>query len=395
MKKRLVIFLTIVLFIPLVGCNYQKEEDNSTAIGDNFSIAFLKLAERNKNIIYSPLSIKYALNMLNDGADGNTKKQIENLIKGLTLTNYKNIDEYLSFANAIFVRDEYKSNIRQTFIDTLSNKYSAEVQYDQFKNATNINNFIERKTLGIIKNMLSDDTVNNINVKMIILNALAIDMKWAEEFNANYTSGIDFTLADDSKILAATMQKVSKGNNISYYQDDNLTALGMNLKKYGDVQLEFIALMPRKNLSEYVDNFQMKEFDSVRNKMTLASDTEAGIEIFIPRFKYDYSFLLKNNLINLGVIDVFDREKADLSKINNGPEKLFVSDAFHKADIEFTEGGIKAAAVTTIIVDASSIPKNQPKEIKIDRPFLYFIRDKVNGEIWFVGTVYQPELWKN
>ena len=50
------------------------------------------------------------------------------------------------------------------------------------------------------------------------------------------------------------------------------------------------------------------------------------------------------NLLN--VTDVFDSEKADLSNMTS--DKAFISDALHKANIEFTQDGIKAAAVTII-----------------------------------------------
>ena len=78
--------------------------------------------------------------------------------------------------------------------------------------------------------------------------------------------------------------------------------------------------------------------------------------------------------------------------------KLCVSDALHKANIDFTEKGIKAAAVTVFgIKDLAMMPieKPKPEEVKIDKPFLYVIRDKKTGEIWFVGTVYEPNSWDN
>ena len=75
--------------------------------------------------------------------------------------------------------------------------------------------------------------------------------------------------------------------------------------------------------------------------------------------------------------------------------KLYVSDALHKANIDFTEKGIKAAAVTVIyMTDGIALAEDKPIEINIDKPFLYVIRDKNTGEIWFVGTVYEPNSWE-
>ena len=82
--------------------------------------------------------------------------------------------------------------------------------------------------------------------------------------------------------------------------------------------------------------------------------------------------------------------------MTNGTEKLYVSDALHKANIDFTEKGVKAAAVTAFAIMSKGMfmEKQQPIEININKPFIYFIRDKKTKEIWFVGTVYEPNLWE-
>ena len=69
----------------------------------DFDFSFLKIENNEKNMIYSPLSIKYALSMLNDGAAGSTRAQIEKLIEGENLTKYKNIDKVLSLANSVYI----------------------------------------------------------------------------------------------------------------------------------------------------------------------------------------------------------------------------------------------------------------------------------------------------
>ena len=77
-------------------------------------------------------------------------------------------------------------------------------------------------------------------------------------------------------------------------------------------------------------------------------------------------------------------------------EDLFVGEAIHKANIDFTEKGVKAAAVTVFIMETSSAmvgEEEKPEEVKIDNPFIYLIRDKNTSELWFVGTVYEPNSW--
>ena len=70
-------------------------------------------------------------------------------------------------------------------------------------------------------------------------------------------------------------------------------------------------------------------------------------------------------------------------------------DVLHNAKIDFSEKGIKAAAATVIMLEAgSALEEEKPIEVNIDKPFMYLIRDKKTGEIWFTGTVYEPDSWK-
>ena len=392
-NRKVIIILVAFLLIGLVGCNKKEEK---TAFTEGFAVDFLKLENNGKNMIYSPLSIKYALSMLNDGAAETTKDEIESAIKNLKFPKYENIDKNLSFANAVFIRDSYKEYAKESYTDTLKQKYAAEVHYDSFANANNVNKFVEEKTLGIIKSILDDDSIQDPNLKLILINALAIDMKWEIGFSTANTYGADFNLENGTKMTATTMHASRvKSDAISYYKDDKITALLMNLQKYGDTQLEFMAIMPSETLTEYVKKFKVEEFDNIKNKLTLSANTQNGLNITIPKFKYDYNLNLKSDLQTLGIKEAFTNE-ANFSNMTSNSEGLHIDSALHKADIEFSEEGIKAAAVTAIMVTGNSImPQEKPEEIVIDNPFLYAIRDKANGEIWFVGTVYEPNLWEN
>ena len=405
----LIIILLILAIIALAIILYNKDRktadgNNTTAtiISDNkitkfdLSIEFLKQENNRQNMLYSPLSIKYALKMLNEGADGNTKVQIQNLIGDIELTSYNNINNVLSLANGIYIRDTYTEFVKENYIDTLSQKYNAEINYDSFNNADNINNWIEHKTLGIIKNMVRDDIVQNPNTEMLLINALGIDMDWETPFDASETYGEDFNLENDNKIMATMMHKEAKDDNVSFYKDNNITALRMDLQKYDDVQLDFIAIMPKENLSEYIKTFSMDDLNNILAKSTLASNTNYGVNISIPKFSFDYYLRLKDDLITLGITDAFDENSANFSNMTSS-QGLYVSDALHKANIDFSEQGIKASAATVIVMQdkAMAVSPTQLEEIKFDKPFLYIIRDKNTNEIWFVGTVYEPNYWDN
>ena len=88
--------------------NEKIEEVNS----DDFSFEFLKFEEKKENMIYSPLSIKYALSMLKDGANGDTKDQIEKVIGNNGVKKYDNIKNIMSLANVMYIKDSYSKNIK-------------------------------------------------------------------------------------------------------------------------------------------------------------------------------------------------------------------------------------------------------------------------------------------
>ena len=360
---------------------------------EDFEYSFLKMENNKKNMLYSPLSITYALKMLQEGSSGNTYIQINNLIGNKELPTYKNVDKNLSLANGIFIRDSFYNSVKEEYRNTLMNKYSAEVIKDAFSSSANINKWIENKTIGIIKKAL-DDSALNINTKAVLVNALAIDMKWKEEFETKDTCGKTFYLADGSEMKATTMNKETSSDNFSFYKENNVIALTMDLEEYEGQQLEFMAIMPDSNLSDYVKEFNEKTVKEIDDNLKKASSTKKGLDISIPKFKFDYNLALKKDLQNLGIKDAFDNNVADFSNMSN--EKLFVSDAIHKANIEFSEKGIKAAAVTIFTTETNALyVEEKPIEIKIDKPFLFLIRDKKTKTNWFIGTVYEPNSWSN
>lgn len=372
---------------------------NGDLDSDNFSFNFLKLENKKENIIYSPLSIKYALKMLNEGASGETKTQIENALGDSSVTKYENIEDTLSLANALYIRDSFSEAVKESYTSTLLNRYNAEIKYDEFKNAKAMNSWIEEKTFGLIKDMLKDDMVQNW--QMALINALAIDMEWANSFESDDVYGKDFYLADGTTMKASTMNKETSGKSFSYYKDDEIIALSMDLKKYDDTQLEFVAIMPEEDLYSYSENFDENSLENITDKLINASDTEAGIAISIPKFSFDYDLDLKADLQSLGITDAFDPYGADFSNMVDlsklGGENIYVGDALHKAVIEFSEDGIKAAAVTIfgLAETTAIIERKEPIEVKIDKPFMFIIRDKETGENWFTGTVYEPTSWED
>ena len=365
---------------------------------DDMAFAFLKLENNNKNLMYSPLSIRGAFQVLAEGAEDDSRKQLDAMLGEYNTNVYKPIEGHLGYGNSIFIRDTYYDKVEKDYIELVNKKYGAEIIKDKFESANNINKWIEDKTMGMIKNMLNDGQVANPDVKMIIANALSIDMEWIHGFDPANTYGEDFTKVDGSKMVAQMMHETFDDDNLSYYVDDDVNVVSLKLKQYEDIQFDVYAIMPNGDIDNYINDFNTNKFNELVGKLELASSHKGGIALSIPRFDYETKLELNKDLMALGVENIFSPSDAHLYRIvkKETSYPLYVSEVLHNSKVEFSEKGVKAAAATVIILkdNAMSISKDEPIVIKFNKPFIYVIKDNKTNAIWFVGTVFEPEASK-
>jgi serpin B len=127
--------------------------------------------------------------------------------------------------------------------------------------------------------------------------------------------------------------------------------------------------------------------DAQRVKDIMASIRTYSLELSLPKFKFEAPLGLKDILIKLGMTDAFDDSVADFSGID-GTRNLVISDVLHKGFIAIDENGTEAAAATAVVVGTTSAP--EPATLAVDKPFVFFIRDRLTGAILFVGRVVDP-----
>ena len=470
----------------------------------DFDLYFLKLENEAKNKVYSPLSIKYALAMLSEGANGETKEQIDNIIGKYNVKKYPN-SEHMSFANAMFIRDTYKDKIKEDYSKKIMDKYNAEVITDSFASPDNINNWVSNKTFSLVNNLCDNQSIKRSNY--ILMNALAIDMNWNYQLDCAFGSmktvpcvdpergyhiqynhekisdedveyhadnhiymhesefpGIDFdniknvktayVLADfnrynivkeigEEKIRSEVTEayqewlKSDEGkSSIQYgyaepdvnkyidtfikelnenygkeaystdfmvYDDENVKAFAKDLKEYDGTTLQYVGIMPKeKELASYIKDVKVTDLNNIiKNLKELKKESfKDGVATIItgniPFFKYEFDLKLLEDLKKLGIKDVFN-DIADLSNMTT-EKGAFIDDASHKANIEFSNEGIKASAATSVEGGATSgkgfnylykIPVEKI-DISFNKPYMYLVMDKATGEVWFTGTVYEP-----
>ena len=403
MKKSL--FITFILFISIFVCTSCFKENNRKYNTKNgFNIKLIKSTIKKENYLISPYSIEIALNMLKEGANGNTKDEIEKVLPNRKISDIS-IKNRVNIANSLFIKDKYKNTIKKDFKIALVDSYDSEVLYDEFKTPDVINEWVNKKTDGMIKKIINkmDD-----NFVLGVANAIAVDVEWAKQFDCNDTTKEKFTKDNGKTINVEMMHNSYTTDSYKYLESKDAKGIIIPYKSYdsktGKIDydngrnLEFIGILPNKSVDEYIKDLTE---DSLNNLIKSASGASSTYEIklSLPRFKYEYSVdNFKDSLVKLGIKDAFDQYNADFSGImkkSDMDDNLYVGTAIHKTYIDLNEKGTKAAAVTFFGIDSyAALP--QDKEIiniEFNRPFVYMIRDAKTKEMLFFGAVYEPNLW--
>ena len=399
--KRSVLIIIIVLIACLSIINSrerrakkQKEKEDIEMVG-NYNVDIIKVTNadsKGKNYLISPYNIEIALNMLREGADGNTKDEIDKVIGNRTISNLS-LKDKLSIANAIFVKNEYKNDVKKDFMNIMNTKYKSDVLYDDFASPKVINDWVKEKTNGMIEKVV--DQIDKDYV-MGLASALALDVEWTSPFECGSTKEEEFTKENNKKMNVEMMHQTYKWN-AKYIENDEMEGIVLPYDTDEDKKLEFIALLPKTNVNDYISNLTKDKLDDLYNNSKSASN-KLHINLSLPRFTYDYDVKdFIGVLKTMGIKDAFDEDLANFKKMIEIKENVYVGEAVHKTKIELNEMGTKAAAVTYFgMFKATAMLEKDYEEIniKFNKPFVYMIRESNTGELLFFGTVFEPNEWK-
>lgn len=345
---------------------------------------------KNESVFISPLSVQLALAMTGNGADGETKKQMEKLLGGAIpldelneyLYSYVNslgtADEYkVIIANSIWLRDdENRLQAEKDFLQKCCDYYSAEVFKAPFDSKTvkDMNSWVSDKTDGMIKEII--DKISSESI-MFLLNGVMFDAVWDEPYMDGAVSSGTFTSVSGEQRIVNMMPS---GENI-YLEDENATGF---MKDYKDGKYAFAALLPDENINinDYVESLTGEKISAI-----LGNAKNEMVSVKIPQFTCEFDMSLKDVLSDMGIDHAFDEKAADFSKMAKSSEgNIFIGDVFHKTFITVDERGTKAGAVTKVEVKDTAAP-TQLRQVFLDRPFVYMIIDKTNNLPIFMGVL--------
>lgn len=365
--------VTAIMYNVLVN-----EESNMLNYSDFDLLTYMPQKE---NYMISPLSIKMAMMMAANGADGETQKEILNAFDVEDIGDYNNyskeiIKKYnsnekvkLNIANSIWLNTdnevlaEFDSEFREII----------EEYFDGIANKVNNTNAVE-----LINNWCSEKTNEKINEIIdssdffaALVNALYFKGEWANQFKEYNTAKDNFTAFDNSKVEKDFMNQIG---NFDYYEDDTMKMVELPYKDY--------------NTSMYVILPKTKELDieNAINGMEIKK-----VHIKLPKFKVEFSETLNEMLKKMGIEKAFSAEFAEFNDkmFDNVLENVYIDRVLHKTFIEVDENGTEAAAVTAdiMILSAAIKPVEEVKEFIADRPFIFFIRDNESGAVLFMGEI--------
>jgi serpin B len=355
----------------------------------------LQSSQGGENIFISPLSVSIALSMAYDGADTTTKEAMgatlgyDGMSDEAVNAGYKGLIESLTGADdsvslnigdSVWIRSSFASSVKSTFTKTLTDYFKSEVYSKPFDASTvsDVNSWVSKQTNGKIPSIL--DQIDSDNV-MFLINAIYFKGDWVDKFDASNTHQADFTTGDGSTVQVDMM---SRGGDYTYYSDDEVQIARL---PYGRDKIAMYVFLPADgaSLESYTGNLTGEKLEVYFTKMR---DTELDLQL--PKLKLEYGKVdLKDTLTSLGMGVAFDPNSADFSGIADvAPEHLFIAFVDHKAVVEVNEEGTEAAAVTNVGISVTSMPMRT--EFKVDKPYMFVIRDDRSGAILFSGLINDP-----
>ncbi|KAF7060188.1 hypothetical protein CFC21_066996, partial [Triticum aestivum] len=388
----------------------MEEEQQSAGMADLAARLTKRLADanRDRNLVFSPLSIYAVLALLAVGASGET---LEEILRVLGHPSRRELEDYVerlldgsldpdgggpTVAFACGVWSDLRRPLKPAFRDAVVGRYKAEASSVDFRNdpelaRAQINAWAAASTRNLIDSAVPRGTVHR-NTHLVLANAIYFRGKWEVPFYKSSTKDRPFHRHDGTAVDVPFMT-----NHRKYYH-------------YMAVHDGFKVLkLPYESSTAYTQRHCMCIFlpdardglASLLDKIT--SSSPAGFlrehlptrrvkvdQVLVPRFELSFRSSVTALLKDLGLRLPFSH-RADLSEMLNDGYEFRVQDVFQKAVIEVNEDGTEAAALTFYDVTAKS-SQYPPEEVLFvaDHPFAYFIVEEESHAILFAGHVVDP-----
>ena len=342
------------------------------------------------NVTIAPLSIMNALAITANGAGGKTAREMRDALadgasmsainKSYAWYNGKLVNvkrALLRNANSIWYNDDGSLKMRGKFLSTAQNIYKAAVKPADFTSRAtvdSINNWVAANTNNMIKRIISDLDGDD---RIVIVNALYFDAKWAMPYDKSDVGEASFTTAKGDKRTVEMMYGVER----TYLEGKNVVGF---MKPYAK-GYSYVALLPKEGVSlkKYVSTLNGDAF-----RKLIAGAQSATVHTGLPKYSLSYSNdAMEEQLKAMGMVSAF-QPNANFSKMASDTSgNLYIGGVMHKTKVDLDELGTKAAAATAVVAKASAAFDPDAKTVILNRPFVYAIVDNTTKLPVFIGTV--------
>ena len=412
MKQRIILALTAMLM--LAGATFAQnggqgssgitltDQERQLIAGNNdFAFRLFRQVRGEESAVVSPLSITYALGMLNNGATGQTQQEINAVLGGSNasvdvinsfcrkmLTEASTLDEdtKVNIANNIYFNKDYADlKLKTAFKEAAANYYDATpsvVSFSDSQTVPTINQWVSDHTEGLIENLLNDGEINDL--VSVLLNTIYFKGTWVYPFNENYTHDEYF---DGTRATAKMM--IGQTNTLNYSENDLYQSVVL---PYGNGAYQMTLFLPQrgKTLDEMLAAMNGQDIQA-------SNYEQHRVCVSMPRFETENTLGLNETMKALGMTNAFGGEGfsefcyAGDDETDSWP--VWISMMKQSARLKVTESGTEAAAVTIVEI-AGSMSNQNTKWFTANRPFLYTISERSTGAIFFIGQ-YTGEAIRN
>lgn len=423
MKLHPLVPLTLVGAFALAGCSATGYQDPvvarpapnsvdapSVAVGLNdagYDIFHAVAAKSDDDVVLSPISIGLAFGMLDLGATGTVSDALDGLFRypvedearwsafntlsqetendpGLA-SKPASDDDYVppspptvTIANRAFQERSY--SVLPTYAENLQKWFGAGIeplnlQADPEGSRVHINGWVGDRTKDLIPELIPEGLITNATI-LVLVNALYLKASWQTAFEEHATSDGTFTLLDGSTSTVPFMHDGALGASAVFA--DGYSAIDL---PYASGDLSMLVIVPDAGSYSQIE----AELGTSFVEGVDAALQPGTIDLAFPKFESESQIGLREIIEgDLGVTGLF--RSGGLDGIGSNIE---VAEAIHAAKIIVDEEGTEAAAATAIMMELTAMPVDGTV-LRVDRPFLYLIRDHSTGAVLFVGRVLDP-----
>ncbi len=375
-------------------------EVDTNGIDEYVKSTILALSQdKDKNVVYSPANLYFALSMLAECTNGSSRDEIlkalghENIdtlrknANNLWQKLYSDNGVYTSvMANSIWLKDGIKYN--NDTLDILKDSHYASAFSGDFLNegyASAVREWINKNTKDLLKDQTQNIKFDDETVAALV-STIYFNAKWNEEFDENLTQKGDFN-SPTGKVKTDFMKR---SHSQVYYYADGYSATTLYFDQ--DSAMHFI--LPDEDTSVY-DIITKEGVLDIINGRADAYEYEGEakkdyliVNMSVPKFDVSSDIDLKNAMNSMGITSAFKRGTADFSPLTTDIT-LFLSRAQHAARVKIDEKGCEAAAYTVMIKDAQAADPPDEVDFVLDRPFMFAVSGK-DGMPRFIGIVNNP-----